>query len=159
MSNFKSGVAGAPLRSYFLQRPVAKEDLNTMVSSAQVACEDFLNPLWSVHCVDCSDFDCFPILQNVPAALIFTADAAMLPWEWLEYGMFLQSLRVASNALGLAGVLIEDLDDCEASLRQVLGIPGQKLLIGAMAVGHLDPEGPSEPPSNSTKSVVIRYLS
>ena len=80
---------------------------------------------------------------GAPAALVFTIDSDLGRGSWLDYGMFLQSIMVAARG--------HDLDTCPQAaianypsiVRAHLGIPATQTLICGMALGHADPDTPT----------------
>ena len=143
----------------FLRRPVANEDLDTLVDAAHITCSDVLTPVWREHCVQGPIAERVPEFMGAPAALVFTTSSPLPKHAWLDYGMFLQSLRLAAEALGLAALPITNLDLSEITLREGIGVPPSTLLIGALAVGYLDPTRSGDSPSDWARPVTIRFLS
>jgi nitroreductase len=150
---------GAPLQSQFLGYPIANEDLDTIVRVARAACRDINTEAWSVHYIHSPLTRRITALQGTPAALIFTSVTPLLRYGWLEYGMFLQSLKLAAQPIGLTAVTLSEIDTSEAQLRELIRIPRSPLLLGAVAVGYLDPHTADDATIDRRRPVRVRYLS
>jgi nitroreductase len=79
---------------------------------------------------------------DAPVGLIFTVDRRMVRSSWVDYGMFLQNIMLASRARGL--------DTCPQMawamypriLAETLNISDHHMVVCGMALGYADPRAP-----------------
>ncbi|MFW2374150.1 MAG: nitroreductase [Gammaproteobacteria bacterium] len=79
---------------------------------------------------------------NAPHALYFYQDASLSDWSVLDIGMFIQSVMLAANALGLGTVPQAFAVDFAPQVKSLLSIPESKRLIVGMSLGYPDRELP-----------------
>lgn len=79
---------------------------------------------------------------NAPNALYFYQDASLSSWSLLDIGMFIQSVMLAANALGLGTVPQAFAVDYAPQVKALLSIPEDKRLIVGMSLGYPDREAP-----------------
>ena len=75
---------------------------------------------------------------NAPNALYFYQDASLSSWSLLDLGMFIQSVMLAANALGLGTVPQAFAVDYAPQVKTFLSIPESKRLIVGMSLGYPD---------------------
>ena len=79
---------------------------------------------------------------DAPVGLIFSIDRILQQGSWLDYGMFLQNLMVASRARGLHTCPQAAFTQFHRVIAEELAFrPGQMLVCG-MALGYADSEAP-----------------
>jgi len=84
------------------------------------------------------NFDFF----DAPVGMIFTIDRRLEIGSWLDFGMFLENIMVAARA--------RDLDTCpqaawapmHATIRDVLPLEAEEVVVCGMALGYADPDAP-----------------
>lgn len=79
---------------------------------------------------------------DAPVGLVFTIDRVMERGSWLDYGMFVQSVMLAARARGLDTCAQGAFGKYHRVVSRVLGLPDERMLVCAMALGHADPEAP-----------------
>jgi nitroreductase len=79
---------------------------------------------------------------DAPVGLIFTMDRDMGHGMFIDYGMFMGNLMTAARARGLDTCPQAAFADYPATIRSVLGLPDNELVVCGMALGHADPDGP-----------------
>lgn len=79
---------------------------------------------------------------NAPYALYFYQDASLSDWSLLDFGMFIQNVMLAANALGLGTVSQAFAVDYAPQVKKYLSIPESKRLIVGMSLGYPDWELP-----------------
>ncbi len=80
---------------------------------------------------------------GAPVGLIFTIDRDLERGSWLDYGMFLQSIMVAARGHGLDTCPQAALANYPAVIQRHLGIPDGEMVVCGMALGHADPDAPT----------------
>lgn len=81
-------------------------------------------------------------LFGAPVGLLFFVDKDMGKGSWIDMGMFLQSIMLAANGLGLATCPQASLAEYPDKIRQILGIPDNQQLVVGMALGYPDRQHP-----------------
>lgn len=79
---------------------------------------------------------------NAPHAFYFYQDAALSPWSLVDIGMFIQSVMLSANALGLGTVPQAFATDFAPQVKSFLSLPESKRLIVGMSVGYPNMEAP-----------------
>jgi nitroreductase len=77
---------------------------------------------------------------GAPVGLIFSIDRRMGQGGWLDYGMFLQNVMLASRARGLATCPQVAWLDYHRIISDVLGFGDQEMLVCGMCLGQADPD-------------------
>jgi nitroreductase len=75
---------------------------------------------------------------GAPAGLIFSIDRDMELGSWLDCGMFLQSIMVASRQFGLETCPQAAFANYHEIIQRRLGIPETEMVICGMALGYAD---------------------
>jgi nitroreductase len=75
---------------------------------------------------------------DAPVMLLFFMDAGLETGSFLDYGMFLQSVMLASVELGLATCPQASLAEYPDIIKQTLNLPEDSILICGMALGYED---------------------
>ncbi len=79
---------------------------------------------------------------DAPVGLIFTIDRGLERGSWLDYGMFLQNVMVASRARGLDTCPQVSFLKYHEVIERELSLPANESLICAMSLGYADPDAP-----------------
>lgn len=79
---------------------------------------------------------------DAPVGLIFTIDRRLQIGSWLDYGMFLQSFMIAAAARGLATCPQAAFAPYHATIRRILPVPEEDVVVCGMALGHADADAP-----------------
>ncbi|MFA7097524.1 MAG: nitroreductase [Gammaproteobacteria bacterium] len=79
---------------------------------------------------------------GAPVGLLFFLDARLSKGSWLDMGMFLQNVMLAAHAHGLATCPQAALAEYPGIVREILGVPADKLLVCGVALGYEDPAAP-----------------
>lgn len=79
---------------------------------------------------------------HAPHALYFYQDASLSEWSLVDIGMFIQSVMLAANALGLGTVPQAFAADYSPQVKDFLSIPESKRLIVGMSLGYPDLDSP-----------------
>lgn len=79
---------------------------------------------------------------DAPVGLIFTMDRQLGRGMFIDYGMFLQNLMTAARARGLDTCAQAAFADYHTTIRKVLGIPENELVVCGMSLGYADPGAP-----------------
>jgi nitroreductase len=79
---------------------------------------------------------------GAPAALFFTLDRQMGPGQWAHLGMFMQSIALAVEEMGLASCMQEAWARRHGFIRRFFGIPDELQLYCGMAIGYKDKNAP-----------------
>lgn len=80
---------------------------------------------------------------GAPVGLIFTIDRKLGRGAWLDVGMFLQNVMVVARGHGLDTCAQAALANYPDVLRRHLGLKDSELVICGMALGHADPDEPT----------------
>jgi nitroreductase len=81
-------------------------------------------------------------LFGAPVGLFFFIDADLQPGSWLDYGMFIQSVMLAAQSLGLATCPQAAWVPFHSIVRRHLGVPEGPILVCGLALGYADPAAP-----------------
>jgi nitroreductase len=76
---------------------------------------------------------------GAPVGLIFTIDRIMQQGSWLDYGMFLQNIMVASRARGLDTCPQAAFTPFHRIIERHLGLPADEMVVCGMSLGFADP--------------------
>lgn len=79
---------------------------------------------------------------DAPVGLIFTLDRKLGEGMFLDYGMFMGNLMTAARARGLDTCAQAAFADYHQTIRTVLGIPENELIVCGMALGYAAPDAP-----------------
>ena len=79
---------------------------------------------------------------DAPVGLIFTLDRALGNGMLMDYGMFMANLMIAAHARGLDTCVQAVFINYPKTIRRVLDIPENELIICGMALGYADPDAP-----------------
>ncbi|MBC7404358.1 MAG: nitroreductase [Cytophaga sp.] len=75
---------------------------------------------------------------DAPVGLIFTIDRVMEQGSWLDYGMFLQNIMLASRARGLDTCPQAAFTQYHKIIADVLELPDNEMLVCGMSLGYAD---------------------
>ncbi len=75
---------------------------------------------------------------DAPVGLFFTIDNDLPQGAWLDYGMFLQTVMLAAEGVGLATCPQAAWLDYHSIIRDELMLPADQTLVCGMAVGYRD---------------------
>ncbi len=79
---------------------------------------------------------------GAPVGLIFALDRDLKVGSWLDLGMFLQNVMLASRGQGLATCPQAAFAPYHQVIRGELGIPDDQVIVCGMALGHEDETAP-----------------
>ena len=79
---------------------------------------------------------------DAPVGFIFTMDRQLGRGMFIDYGMFLGNLMTAARARGLDTCAQAAFADYHQTIRQVLGIPENELVVCGMSLGYADDTAP-----------------
>lgn len=79
---------------------------------------------------------------DAPVGFIFTMDRQLGQGMFIDYGMFMANLMTAARARGLDTCAQAAFADYHQTIREVLGIPENELVLCGMSLGHADPTAP-----------------
>ena len=79
---------------------------------------------------------------DAPVMLFFYMDDVMQAGSFLDFGMFLQSIMIASTAEGLATCAQGALAEHSTIVKETLDIPKDTILLCGMALGYEDTDAP-----------------
>lgn len=79
---------------------------------------------------------------GAPSGVFLFLDRNATPFQWLDLGVYLQSLLLLLEEAGLAACPQADWAMYGETVRQVFGLEGNKMLICGVAVGYADPAHP-----------------
>lgn len=95
---------------------------------------------------------------GAPAGLLFFIDRDLEKGSWMDMGMFIQNVMLAARGLGLDTCPQASLAEYPDIVRNIVGIPAEKVLLCGMALGYKDKLQPvnqyqtdREPLSNFTQ--------
>jgi nitroreductase len=80
---------------------------------------------------------------GAPVGLIFTIDKSLQHGSWLDYGIFLQSLRLAANDVGLGACAQAAWRHYHDIIRPLCGIPENEIIVCGMSLGYADMDAPA----------------
>jgi len=79
---------------------------------------------------------------GAPLALFFFIDSTLETGAWLDMGMFIQNVMLAAREQGLESCPQASVADYPGLVRDLLGIPDDKLLLCGMSMGYPDTDHP-----------------
>ncbi len=79
---------------------------------------------------------------DAPVGIIFTMDRQLGRGMFIDYGMFMANLMTAARARGLDTCPQAAFADYHQTIREVLGIPENELVVCGMSLGYADPNAP-----------------
>ena len=79
---------------------------------------------------------------GAPVGLIFTIDRQMGPGQWLDLGMYLQSVMLLALDHGLQTCAQEAWALWPKLLKECLALPDNEMVVCGMAIGHADMTAP-----------------
>ncbi len=79
---------------------------------------------------------------DAPVGFIFTMDRQLGRGMFIDYGMFLGNLMTAARARGLDTCAQAAFADYHQTIREVLGIPENELVVCGMSLGYADNAAP-----------------
>src|SRR5215471_9811939 len=79
---------------------------------------------------------------GAPVGMIFTLDEDLEIGSWLDLGIYLGALTIASRGRGLHTCPQAAFADFHRIIRPLLGIPEKEIIVCGMALGHIDPDAP-----------------
>lgn len=79
---------------------------------------------------------------GAPVGLFFFVDRAMNQGSWVDMGIFIQSVMLAAEGLGLATCPQASLAEYPNRVRTILGLDHQLALVCGMSLGHADRQHP-----------------
>jgi len=79
---------------------------------------------------------------DAPVGMIFTIDRDLEIGSWLDFGMFLQSIMLSARGHGLHTCPQAAFAPYHQVARDVLGIPGDQVVICGMSMGYEDEAAP-----------------
>lgn len=77
---------------------------------------------------------------DAPVGLIFTIDSSLEMGSWLDYGTFLQNIMVMARGLGLHTCPQAAWCSFHSTVKDVLDIPDDEIVVCGMALGYADPD-------------------
>jgi nitroreductase len=89
---------------------------------------------------------------DAPVGMIFTIDRRLATGSWLDYGMFLENVMVAARGRGLGTCAQAAWAQYHRTIRTVLGLTQEEIVVCGMALGHADPSAPENALSTSRTS-------
>lgn len=79
---------------------------------------------------------------DAPAALFFSIDRQMGIGQWVDLGMFMQSIMLLAVERGLGTCAQEAWATWYKTVGEFIGIPENEMLFAGMALGYPDPDAP-----------------
>jgi nitroreductase len=104
--------------------------------------------------VRAGNWECF----GAPAALFCYLDARMLPPQWMDVGIFLQSVMLLLRAEGLHSCPQIAWAEYHRTVAEVLEPRQDHVLTCGMSIGYADPHEPTAPVGRAPLSEVITVL-
>ena len=77
---------------------------------------------------------------DAPVGLVFTIDSSLEMGSWLDYGTFIQNIMVMARGLGLHTCPQAAWCSFHSTVKDVLDIPQEEIVVCGMALGHADPD-------------------
>jgi nitroreductase len=100
------------------------------------------------------NWDCF----GAPAALFCYLEERMLPPQWMDAGIFLQSVMLLLRAEGLDSCPQIAWAEYHATVAEVIKPPDGHVLACGMSIGYADPQEPRPPMPRAPLSDVVTFL-
>lgn len=80
---------------------------------------------------------------DAPVGLVCLIDRRLQIGSWIDYGMFLQNIAVAARARGLDTCHMAVFAQFAGTIRRLLGLPENDVVMCGVALGHEDPDWPA----------------
>lgn len=77
---------------------------------------------------------------DAPVGMVFTIDRSLELGSWLDYGTFIQNIMVMARGLGLHTVPQAAWCAFHATVKEILEIPEDEIVVCGLALGHADPD-------------------
>lgn len=77
---------------------------------------------------------------DAPVGMIFTIDKSLELGSWLDYGTFIENIMVMARGLGLHTCPQAAWCSFHATVKQVLDIPEDEIVVCGLALGYADPD-------------------
>jgi nitroreductase len=100
------------------------------------------------------NWECF----GAPAALFCYLDEQMLPPQWLDAGIFLQSVMLLLRAEGLDSCAQIAWAEYHRTVAEVIGPPHGHVLACGMSIGYADPAQPRAPMPRAPAAQLVSFL-
>jgi nitroreductase len=100
------------------------------------------------------NWECF----GAPVALFCYLDERMLPPQWMDTGIFLQSVMLLLRAEGLDSCPQIAWAEYHRTVAKVIGPPAGHVLACGMSIGYADPQEPQPSMPRAPLSEVISFL-
>jgi nitroreductase len=100
------------------------------------------------------NWQCF----GAPAALFCYLDEQMLPPQWMDAGIFLQSVMLLLRAEGLDSCPQIAWAEYHRTVAEVIKPPEGHVLACGMSIGYADPQEPQPPMPRAPLSEVVTFL-
>jgi nitroreductase len=100
------------------------------------------------------NWECF----GAPAALFCYLDERMLPPQWMDAGIFLQSVMLLLRAEGLDSCPQISWAEYHRTVAEVIRPPGGYVLACGMSIGYSDPSGPQPAMPRAPLSEIVTFL-
>ena len=100
------------------------------------------------------NWDCY----GAPAALFCYLEDRMLPPQWMDAGIFLQSVMLLLRAEGLHSCAQIAWAEYHRTVAEVIRPPGRHLLACGMSIGYADPREPQPLMPRAPLSEVVTFL-
>ena len=79
---------------------------------------------------------------NAPVGLFFCIDRRLLPTQWVDLGMYMQTVMLLAREAGLHTCAQEAWTVWHKAINEFLGLPPTMLMFCGMAMGHADENHP-----------------
>ena len=80
---------------------------------------------------------------GAPVGMICLIDRRMKIGSWIDYGMFLENIAIATRGRGLDSCPMAVFAEFPHSIRRLLGISEDDIIVCGMAIGHEDKSAPA----------------
>jgi len=100
------------------------------------------------------NWECF----GAPAALFCYLDEQMLPPQWMDAGIFLQSVMLLLRAEGLDSCPQIAWAEYQRTVAEVIKPPEGHVLACGMSIGYADPQEPQPPTPRAPLSELVTFL-
>ena len=79
---------------------------------------------------------------DAPVGLIFSIDKRLTKHSWLDFGLFLQTLMLVAKSRGLDTCPQAAFAQYPVTIRRLLGLPADEVVVCGMAIGYADQDAP-----------------
>jgi nitroreductase len=79
---------------------------------------------------------------DAPVGLICTIHRGLKIGSWLDFGMFLENIMIAARGRGLHTCPQAAFSQHPRTIRALLDLPEDEVIVCGMAIGHADPDAP-----------------